>query len=188
MRTVSAAFQAGLELEEPKFFLLGKIEFEDSTMFLSSLNYTVTFNGDSYTKSSSIISFGAPKISSSVDREIYELVINDQTNILQGYLRVGAIGALVSVYAGFFDSSGFPMLDLEDVILAYQGTIDSGAIVASSDNKICKIQAASPMGNLDAIGAYMVSRDGMLQINEDDTSFNEVVAGSKEINLKWGKI
>jgi len=188
MRTVSSAFQNGLALTNPKFFLLGKIEFEDTILFLSSLNFTITFNGDTYLKGSSIISFGAPKVSSSVDREIYELVINDQSNILQAKLRVGAIGSLVSVYAGFFDNTGQPMLDPADVILAYQGTIDSGAVVASEDNKVCKIQASSPMGNLDAIGTYMVSRDGMLQVNPDDTSYNEVIAGSKEINLKWGKI
>lgn len=188
MRTVSTNFQNALNLNNPKFFLLGKIEFEDTNLFLSSINYTLTFNGDTYPKSSSIVSFGAPKVSSSVDREIYELVINDQSNLLQEKLRIGAIGALVSVYAGFFDSSGAPMLDLADCILAYQGTIDSGAVVASSENKLCKIQASSPMGNLDAIGAYMVSRDGMMQVDDTDTSFNEVIAGSKEINLKWGKI
>lgn len=188
MRSVSTAFRLALDSSRPKFFLLGKIEFDDTTIYLSSLSMTVIFNGDTYLKGSKIVSFGPPRISSSVDREIYELIISDHSNTLLTKLRQGGIGSLVSVYAGFFGPSGLPLLDPEDVILAYQGTIDSGAVVANKEDKICKISASSPMGNLDAIGAYMVSKDGMDQISETDTSFDEVIAGSKAIDIKWGKI
>jgi hypothetical protein len=188
MRKISSAFADAVSSRNPKFFLLGKIEFADEPLLLSSLNFQVTFKGDVYPKGSPVISFGPPRVSSSVDRQIYELIIADTENYLQDRLREGVIGVTLSVYIGFFSSlDGHPLLEEEDVVLAYRGVLDSGAIVIGSDSKLCKVLAASPMGKLDAIGAYMVSKDGMDQINENDTSFDEVIAGSKEVNLKWGK-
>jgi len=188
MRKTSSNFEDAMLSKNPKVFLLGKLDLPDEPLFLSSLNYTVTFNGDTYLKGSKVLSFGPPRVSSSVDRQIYELIVADSNDELQEKIRAGIVGVSLSVYIGFYDqATGQPMLNPEDVVLAYEGAIDSGAIAVDDNSKLCKLQAASPMGKLDALGAYMVSRDGMDQVNTDDTSFDEVIAGSKEVNFKWGK-
>lgn len=187
MRAVSANFLAALNSAAPRFFILGKIEFNTQTMYFSSLPFPVTFLGQTYNSDSAIISFGPPRVSNSVDREIYELIIADASDVMQQELRLSAVGAIVSVYIGFFDSTGAPLLTEVDTVLAYKGTLDSGAVVVSSETKVCKILAASPMANLDGVGAYIVSKDGMDQVSTVDTSFDEVISGSKEVNLKWGK-
>jgi hypothetical protein len=188
MRDVTERVLLAINSRRPKFFILGKLEFPGDTLFLSSLGFDVTFAGDLYPKGSPVISFGPPRASSSVDRQIYELVVSDTEGVVKDKLRTSVVGSLLSVYISFFDATtGEPILDEEDVLLAYQGALDSGAVVVNTDNKVAKLMAASPMGKLDAIGAYMVSKDGMAQINAADTSFNEVIAGSKEVNFKWGK-
>ncbi len=186
MRKLSTAALAGLNSASPKFFLLAKIE-TTPVLRITSTPFDLTFNSEVYSATNSIVSFGPPRVSSSVDREVYELTFLDHDNFFQSQLRAGITGKLLTVYAGFFSSSDVPLTSLADVLIAYQGFIDTGKIVNDGSSKQGIILAASPMASLDAIGGYIVSKDGMDQVSPTDTSFDDIYVGGKSVTLKWGK-
>lgn len=189
MRSISVAALAALNLPSPKFFLLAKLITSSGDFYFSGLPYTVSFNGQTYVGSSSVISFGPPRISTTVDREIYELVVSDTSDTIQSLARTGAAGADLYVYAGLFDSDNKPLLSVDDVMIAYSGVIDNIVIVNDYESKLAKLQAASPMANLDGTGGFMASKNGMKQLapGVTDTSFDELYTGSKSVTLRWGK-
>lgn len=186
MRQFSPAVQAALELPNPQFFLLAEINFS-TPMRITSTSFDIEYNGNTYTTDGGIIAFGPPRASSSIDREVYELTFTDHSNFFQGQLRAGINGKILTMYVGFFNEFGQPLRGVDDVFIGYRGFIDSGKITKNNESKIGVIQAASPMANLDAIGGYLVSKDGMDQVNTLDTSFDDVYAGGQTVNLKWGK-
>jgi len=186
MRTLSAAALAALNLSDPKFFLLAEIAF-DVPVRATSLPYAVTYNSNTYYADTAVVSFGPPKVSNSVDREVYELTLIDNSNEFQAYARGGINGTSLTVYAGFLDANDQPLLNTADVFIAYKGFIDTAVVSNDGATKLFIIKAASPMGNLDATGGYLVSKDGMDQVSLTDTSFDDIYNGSKPINLKWGK-
>jgi hypothetical protein len=186
MREISSAALAVLNNTNPKFFLLAEIEFT-SVMRLTSTSFDLVYKGETYSSLHSLVSFGPPRVSSSVDREIYELSFLDHDNFFQTKLREGINGTPLTVYAGFFDVLGFPLTGDSDLFIAYKGYIDTGKILNDGNYKQVIISAASPMASLDAIGGYIVSKDGMDQVSLVDTSFDDVYVGGKTINLKWGK-
>jgi hypothetical protein len=189
MRTLSAAALAALNSDSPKFFLLAEIQ-TNPVLRITSTPFDITYPSGSttvYSATNSIIGFGPPRVSSSVDREVYELIFLDHDNFFQAQLRAGITGKLLTVYAGFFNSSDVPLTGSNDVIVAYQGFIDTGKILNDGSSKQGVIQAASPMASLDATGGYIVSKDGMDQVNSTDTSFDDIYVGGKSVTLKWGK-
>jgi hypothetical protein len=186
MRILSEAVLAALEATNPKFFLLAEVNFSP-VLRMTSTPYDITYNGQVFSALSPLVSFSPPRVSTSVDREIYELVFLDHDNFFQSELRKGVNGKILTVYAGFFNSEDQPLLDPNDVFIAYQGFVDSGKVVNDGSYKQAILAAASPMAALDSIGGYIVSKDGMDQVSSTDTSFDDVYVGGKSINLKWGK-
>jgi len=186
MRTLSAAALAALNLPNPKYFLLAKIEFSP-VVLATSLSYNTTFNSEVYLASSPVLAFGPPRVSTTVDRETYELSLLDHDNSFQAYARTGVAGKLLTVYAGFLDASEQPLTNVTDVFIAYRGYIDSCKVIKDNNQKIFTIQAASPMANLDATGGYIVSKDGMDQVSSTDTSFDDIYSSGKSTTLLWGK-
>jgi hypothetical protein len=189
MRTLSAAALAALNSASPKFFLLAEIQ-TNPVLKITSTPFNLTYPTGSlntYSAINTIVGFGPPRVSSSIDREIYELTFLDHDNFFQSQLREGITGKLLTVYAGFFSSSDVPLLESNDVLIAYQGFIDSGKIINDGSSKLGIITAASPMAALDSIGGYIVSKDGMDQISSIDTSFDDIYVGGKSVTLKWGK-
>jgi len=187
MRKLSAAALAAINLPNPTFVLLGEIQLSNSVIRVTSAPYDIDFLENTFSSQNSIVGFGPPRVSSSVDREVYELTFLDHDNSLQAELRTGITGKQLTVYAIFFDQDGWPLRGVNDVLIAYRGLIDSGRISNDGSVKQAVISAASPMASLDSISGYIVSKDGMDQISSTDTSFDDVYVGGKTVNLKWGK-
>lgn len=187
MRSAGPLLTTALQGSNPTLFIMLEMTLS-IPYYVTSLPYTVYYNNTRFLSDSGVKSFGPPRSSSTVDREIYELAFVDHADEIQYEIRRGLTGAPLTVYAGFLDSTGRPILSRKNVIVAYSGFIDTGNIVNDGDQKIARIQAASPMANLDLLGAYIVSRDGMDQVSQTDTSFDDVYAGGKAISLKWGKV
>jgi hypothetical protein len=187
MRTLSAAALAAINLPNPKFVLFAKIVLNSTTLLVTSNSFDHDFNSETYLSNNSLVSFGPPRISSSVDREVYELIFLDHSNLIQQELRLGITGKKVTVYAAFYNSSNVLLNSVNDVLIAYEGLIDSGKVVNDGSVKQAIVSVASPMATLDSIGGYIVSRDGMDQVSSTDTSFDEVYSGGDTVNLKWGK-
>jgi hypothetical protein len=187
MRKLSAAALTAINLSSPKFLLLGEIYLSSSILRITSSSFDVVFKGDTYSSQNSVIGFGPPRVSSSVDREVYELTFLDQDNLIQNELRIGITGKQLTVYAVFFDQFDWPLLGEEDVLVAYRGRIDTGKVINDGSTKQAVLSATSPMAALDSIAGYIVSKDGMDQISTTDTSFDDIYVGGKSVNLKWGK-
>jgi hypothetical protein len=186
MRRLSEAVLNVLDSDSPQFFLLAEVNFSP-VLRMTSTAFDITYAGKLFPAVSPLVSFSPPRISTSVDREIYELVFLDHDNFFQSELRKGVNGKILTVYAGFFNSNGEPLLGANDVFIAYQGFVDSGKIINDGTSKQAILSAASPMAALDSIGGYIVSKDGMDQVSSTDTSFDDVYVGGKSVNLKWGK-
>jgi hypothetical protein len=122
----------------------------------------------------------------------------DPTFELRAYFETGLVGRKVNVYYGFFNTldvelggalPGQPLTALEDIALVYRGLIDSHGYTISADDEIeVVIECSSPVANLDAKKVMISSKDYLRQIGmPNDTSFDQVYAGSKAIDLLWGK-
>jgi hypothetical protein len=177
------------ELAKPvsKLFMLVKLDLNSDTYMFTRLPYGVYFLGEYYQPNMGVISFSPPRITTTVDKQTYELILQDNAGEHQSEIRNGVTGRTVSIYAGFINSLGQPSLDQENVLLAYEGVVDSAAIAINNEEKVAKYKLSSPMAALDARGGYMASKGAMNQINAEDTCFDEIYIGAKEVSLKWGK-
>lgn len=190
MRSVSSTFLTNFNLPIPEIYLLAEIN-TPSPVRLTSWPSNLVYNGSTYYANSAIVGFGSPRVSSSVDREIYELVIADQTNQYQALWRNGMTGCQLTVYLGTVNSAGFPVTDVSNVIIAYRGVIDNLVVTNDLESKFARFQAGSPMVNLDAVSGVLVCKDGIRRLAAPpivDTSFDEVIVNAKEVTLHWGKI
>jgi hypothetical protein len=186
MRQFSSNVQTVLDSDIVKFFFLIKLEFSQD-YYLTSHHTDITFDGDIYVADGGLYEYDSPKQSSVVDRESYKIVLSDISNTMINEFRLNVVGKNITVYAGFMDSNGEPLLSTSDMILVYKGYVDSPAIENNWETKTAVLEGTSPMSDLDAVNPFYTSRDGMNQKNQADTSFDDMFQDS-EIKLKWGKI
>jgi len=174
-------------LQEAVYFLnIGNFFLMNS----SSSDYTLS-NGDFYGKNTQIVSMDPARLSATVDRELYNVVLSDPEFSFRQYINDGIIGRKVTVRVAFVDNTtGLLVTDLADMITAYGGTV--GGVASEIDaspigSSLIKLQFTSPMGSLDMNKAFYSSSDFMRQKNPDDSSFDQVYLGSGPIIARWGK-
>lgn len=156
---------------------------------------------------SQLLSIEYPKASSIVDRQAYIIKYVDPEFLFRPSLEDGYNNAPIVVKIGFFNTTegpiwsgmavnpGEPLLDPEDIIIAYKGRVDSQTYdIQPDESVILTIECTSPMGALGAINAAYTSKDWLEQEDPNageanrDCSFDQVYEGSKGFNLLWGKI
>lgn len=187
MRTFSSTVQSLINQDTVDFFFLIDLEFS-TTYRLSSLPYNVTFNGNTYEANGAILEVDSPKFSSVVDRESYRVVVvEDENNTFKTEIGNNVVGKNITARVGFFDSTGDPVLNVDDTLLVYKGYVDSPAISNNFDNKIVTFEGTSPMADLDMVISFIGSKNGIKQKDSNDESFSNVY-GESIIKLKWGKV
>lgn len=186
MRKFSVTVNNLLNNDTIRFYFLIKLEFTQ-TYYITDFHSNITFLGNTYLADGGIFEYDSPKASSVVDRESYKVVLSDISDSLLAEFRNGVVGKPITVYAGFLNVNGEPIVTSNDVLLVYKGFVDSPAIENNFESKMAIIEGTSPMADLDAVNVFMTSRDGMDQRSATDTSFDDMNQDN-EIKQKWGKI
>jgi hypothetical protein len=117
------------------------------------------------------------------------MVISDPTGEIDLEFKLGAKGSGARVRMGFIDpETDTPILDSAKMLTMYRGQIDQGELFTDRDKKYIQLTCASPMVDLDTTYLQVTSKEGMDQLNEADTSYDNIYQGVKEARFAWGKI
>ena len=170
------------------------VEIGLSTVYRTTNFYNdITFdNGITYMNDGRLAQVDPPKMSATVDREQYKILLADVDMYFSQYVDSGLVGKDVSVRIGFVDpSNGLPLTQIANTVLIYKGRVDSGAYNLSTESagdSVFAITCSSPMGDLDLVKALSTSKDSLRNIDPSDTSFEQIYEGVGQIELKWGKL
>jgi hypothetical protein len=187
VKAVSNSIENLLSSSTVRPFTLVQLESADRIYTYTTLSYDVYLEGARFVSGAYLMAVDTPRNSSSVDREKFRVVLSDPERFFSNAFRQGIIGRNLKVWMGFIDSSArTSVFTSDDVFLAYEGFIDESGISNDFEALGVTITGASPMANLDIRAGYPVSRDGMDQINSNDTSFDFLYKGSNK-TLEWGK-
>lgn len=199
MRILSPAVKKLLASNNVSTFTLVKITPPSGTVIRNTTTATpISFSGQTFTANSGLLSVEPPKLSEVVDREPYKIVYADPAFQLIGDLETSWVGAPVSVWVGFYNTTGAslngtgigaPMVASEDYVMAYQGRIDSQGYTIDPDNGavLAVLDCASPMGALGRINSFYTSKEAMRRRYPNDSSFDAVHTGGEEAAILWGK-
>jgi hypothetical protein len=127
------------------------------------------------------------KISSSVDREEFSFNLSDPGFLFASSLEKGVINKRVMCHLVFYD---YDELYDDEALLIYSGYGGSSAYVVNTSEKgeaYVKISCTSPMSDLDQKKGIYLSKEFMRNQNPNDSSCDQVYAGSGNLQLKWGK-
>jgi len=143
-------------------------------------------------------SVDAPKLSDTIDREVYKISYVDENLEMLNWVVNAGIGTQCTVYIGFINTldyamggaePGMPMRNKEDLIMSYQGMVDTYGYTINADGEfISTFDCSSPMAALDVVRPIFTSPDAIKVINANDTCFDEVYKSSAPVTLHWGSI
>ena len=138
----------------------------------------------------------APKISNSVDREVYKISYIDAELSMLSWIVSWGLGTRCTVYVGFINTTGalgtaapigHPMLELENLVIAYQGIVDTyGYTVDADDNFISTFECSSPMAALDISKPQYTSAE--VGLANSDSCYDSVHSPSAPVTIHWGSI
>jgi hypothetical protein len=185
MRQFSSSVQASLDSQNIRYFFLIKLEFSQDYRFTSH-SHDLEYDGETYLADGGLFEYDSPKISSTVDRESYKVVLSDIDNVMIQEFRSNVVGMPITVNVGFLDLNGNALTGTDDVVVAYKGFVDSPSINNDFESKTAVIEGTSPMSDLDAVNSFFTSRDGMDQKSTTDTTFDDMFE-NVDIKHKWGK-
>jgi hypothetical protein len=198
MKTYSANVANVIDSDSLSPYFLVKLDFKSGSVYHTNTPMDVTVAGfGTFDSDNALLGIDSPRLSSVVDREAYKITYSDNDFVFRTRFEEGIIGTPVTVYIGFYNTSnsvidgvlpGSPFTNLDDLVIAYKGFIDSHGYAADTEGQVTAVlECTSPMSSLDLTKPFYTSRDSMRQINVSDTSFDDVYSGSKAINLLWGK-
>ena len=185
MRKFSQRIQDLIDSGQLDFFYLIQLNFNNDYYFTTA-PFDIYYNNVNWVSDGGVFSMDTPKFNNVVDREAYTVTLVDFDNAFMAEFNSNVIGKPIKAWLGFFDQNGDPLLNEEDLVQAYSGTVDSPSISNDWETKIAKIEGTSPMSDLDMVNSFVTSRDGMDQVSVEDTSFDAVYVDSA-LSLKWGK-
>lgn len=174
-------------------FYMVKIGIGSSTFYRTTSHFAnITLsNGDTYLSDGKLLSADVPRLSATVDREVYKITLADPDYSLGATMQSGLVGKLFEVRVGFIDpTTNIPYTDVANTILAYKGIVDSIGYSIETGNigqAILTVSGASPMADLDLTRTPYTSKEYIRGISQNDSCFDQVYEGAGPVNLKWGK-
>lgn len=198
-KTYSANVMQLISADNLSPYFLVKLALKTGAVYHTTtpMDVTVAGLGATFLANNTLLGIDAPRLSSVVDREAYKITYADNDFSFRTLFAGGVIGTPVTVWVGFINATdailggalpGMPLSNSTDLILAYSGVIDSHGHATDTEGQVtATIECSSPMASLDLVKPFYTSRDAMQQRNPADISFNQVYAGSRAVNLVWGK-
>lgn len=202
MRNFSANVKAQLSQDAISvFFLVEWRATGDGHRYLRHTTFPIdiSINGlGTFKALNGLNSVDAPKLSDTVDREVYKLSYLDADREMLSWVTGAGLGARCTVYIGFINTlnyamggaePGMPMRNKEDLIMSYQGVVDTYGYSINSDGEfISTFDCSSPMAALDVVRPILTSPDSIKRENDIDACYDQVYAASAPVTLHWGSI
>ena len=152
----------------------------------------VTSDGRMYLSGDYLKAVDPPRLSSTVDRQQYTIVLSDVDSVFGQYAESGLVGLPAVVSVGFVDQkTQKPELNVNNLLVLYKGRVDATGYTTTTDEVGTNdfiVKCTSPMGNLDATRTFYTSKDFIQSIDPTDTAFDQLYEGAGKINLKWGRV
>jgi hypothetical protein len=171
---------------------------DTQTLMHTTAPFDITVAGlGTFSANNGLVSVEPPKLSNAVDRESYKIVYADASRSIISLFDEGLTGAKVTAWVGFYNTTdatisgiapGLPLTAISDLIIAYEGVVDTqGYTINPEDGTILAvIECSSPVASLGLVKSFYTSKQAMMQVNANDTAFDQVQVGSKQ-TFKWGK-
>lgn len=187
MITFSSTIAALLQGASIESFYCVKI----GTYKTTSFNRDVTIGSDTYLSDGRLTVVDPPRISATVDREIFKVTLADSDFYLGNLFQSGIVGAILDVKLIFVDpATNSPILTTSDILTIYKGIVDNitfGIQTGNSGETTITISGASPMNDLDLTRTFYASKEYIRGRYPNDSCFDQIYEGSGPVNLKWGK-
>lgn len=144
-----------------------------------------------------LVSIDAPRLSNTLDREVYKLAYLDETLSMLSLIGYGGggVGTTCTVYIGFINTTsspingalpGSPMVALEDLVIAYEGILDTyGFILSADDELVSTFECSSPLAALDMVKPIYTSPNN---VPDNDHCYDQVHVASAGTTIHWGRI
>lgn len=158
-------------------------------------DYTNPVDSKSYSKENRVVEIEPINASASLDKSTIRVTLSDSDVSLRASLDSWKMhGAPLVLYGGAINNTGSsiggiaPGNPFDEKVVVYEGTVDTFSyIVTPDDNILLSVEGASPMAALDLNRTILTSKTYLNQEYPDDTSYDQVYEGSKELLLDWGK-
>lgn len=201
MRTISTNVLNALKANSMTYFYLVDFDFRPGLFppsifpngngYITSLPMdtiaTPVFGTSSVTYSAEfLVGIDPPRVSSITDRNAYKIVLADPTGAVKNAFDLGITGTPVAIRVGFY-LNGAPNLNPADLVLAYQGVIDSYSSSNDFEERTATIECSSPLADLDLQKQFLAGPDAIRLYNANDTSFDQILEGAGQLKYKWGK-
>jgi hypothetical protein len=169
-------------------FYMVKIDTYLSTTHISNITLS---NGETYLADGKLLNVDTPRLSATVDRELYKVIFADPDYAIGNAMQTGIVGKNFEVRIGFINNTtNEPYNNISDTVLAYKGKVDNMSYSIDSGDVgevVLAITGASPMADLDSTKAFYTSKEYIRGLYPTDSCFDQIYEGSGPINLKWGK-
>lgn len=157
----------------------------------TSFNTNITLGADTYQSDGRLLLVDPPRISATVDREIFKVTLADSDFYLANLFQGGIVGSVLDVKLLFIDpATSLPILTTNDVLTIYKGIVDNISIGIQTGNTgeaNITISGASPMNDLDLTRTFYSSKEYIRGRYPFDSCFDQIYEGSGPVSLKWGK-
>jgi hypothetical protein len=199
MRTFSNNVNTLLATDNVSIFYLVKIVTPTQTIRGTTAGTDIVIPTEgTFVSNDGLLIVDAPRLSASVDRASYKITYIDPEFEKRALFETGIIGAPVSVWVGFFNTTnsvlgganpGAPLLSFSDMIVAYSGTVDTPGYAIDPENGtvFASLECSSPMASLGMNRSFYTTKEEMAQRNLSDTCFDQVSVNAQKVTYLWGK-
>jgi hypothetical protein len=183
MKNTPVSIKSALVNDLAQPYLILDMEFTGNTIRLTNLPYNIVVDNNTYIADGGLTELEPPKLTSILDREVYQIKLVDFNNEFKNYFENNALGSKVTVRLGITGNT-------DDFDIVYRGRIDGTSITTnpSEGSKDAIIECSSPFAALDRTNNRMTDKTYQRNINENDSSMDFVYSAAKEVELKWGKV
>jgi len=185
-----------LESGNVSIFYLVSFIFSDYTLRLTSLPYSVTFDGEVFSDEYGIVLIAPPKLSKTLDRQSYKITLSDFEFGLANRLLVENVGVQATVKIGFINTADAPIYNYEPgspilsplmIYTVYKGILDDAGYSSSKDGVRLELTCAAPLANFEMVKVTHATKESIKNLSPGDTCFDQIHLGSKSFDLVWGK-
>lgn len=175
------------------FYTLRIYDSSGNIQLSTTINRNITLSdGYTYLADNKIKSLDPMKISTTVDRESFKIVLADPDFSYGTLAENGLVGKSVVIRLCFYRISDETILtDIADTIISYAGRIDEVAFqvdTAEYGESLLQLMCASPLADLDHKKGLFLSKEFIRSRNSDDSCCDLVYAGSGSLSIKWGRL